>query len=199
MHQFISRWHKVAGIVVMTYAVLWAGTQCGFGWIKLGTTLAVVDGVVVYLLAKSWPLLQTCIRACSCFRKLVPGWATFDLRGEWTGTLQSEWRDEQGNRSGPKVVNLTVSQAWDKIVLTLKTDEITGTSTYAIPSYDANTEELRIGYFFSTSPKAAVAQKNPPQQYGCAVATIRIAKPNQMHIRYTNERSPGGDITLNKA
>src|SRR5215469_5363733 len=85
-----------------------------------------------------------------------------------------------------------------EVVFNFRTNKMRSRSASAVPFYDPTTRELRFRYFFETEPTAASNDANPLQQFGSALACVQLDKPDRMRIRYTNERSPGGDIALRR-
>jgi hypothetical protein len=122
-----------------------------------------------------------------------------DLSGEWEGEIHSLWKAAPDAPALlPIPVSVDLRQEWSEVVFSMKTDKMRSRSTGAVPHYDPITRELRFRYFYETEPTAAANEANPPQRLGSALATVKLDQPDQMNIRYTNERSPGGDINLRR-
>jgi hypothetical protein len=129
-----------------------------------------------------------------------PRWMQVDLNGKWVGTVSSQFN--AGRDGSGKAVDfpatLTIRQTWQEVVFSLETTEMRSRSSGCIPSYDPITRVLQFRYLFETEPFASAAATNPPQRFGRADARISLSEPDKLTITYTNERGPGGDITMRR-
>ena len=91
MHQLLSLKVKVWTVVGLAALISAFSSLAGLGPLSLGVVVAIVELLVLYLLAHSWPLVQTLPRS------LRPGWAKANLSGEWCGVIQSLWRASPGD------------------------------------------------------------------------------------------------------
>jgi hypothetical protein len=193
MHQLLSLKFKIWIIVAIAALAAAIARLADLGPLSMGAVVGIVEFVVVYLLTRSWPLMHI----LSWLPR--PGWAKANLSGEWTGTLQSQWRaNPQDTPLAPIPVMLDLRQGWNEVVFSLRTDKMRSRGSAATPTYDATTHEIQFRYFFETSPTVESTATNPPQKLGSAIARISLDRPGNMTITYTNERSAGGDIVLER-
>ncbi|MEA2919064.1 MAG: SMODS-associating beta-strand rich effector domain [Bradyrhizobium sp.] len=193
MHQLLSLKLKIWVIVVIAAFVATIARLADLGPLSMGVVVGIVEFVVVYLLTRSWPLLHL----LSWLPR--PGWAKTNLSGAWAGTLQSQWRASPGDAPlAPIPVTLDLRQGWNEVVFSLRTDKMRSRGSAATPTYDVTTHEIQFRYFFETSPTAESTETNPPQKLGSAIACVSLDRPDCMTITYTNERSAGGDIVLER-
>jgi hypothetical protein len=174
-------------------AVAGVANWAGFDRVGLSAVVGIVEFIVINGLFRSWRVLARL--------PIVPRptWMKTDLSGEWVGEIRSLWKPSPDAPALPPIpVSVELRQEWSEVVFSMKTDKMRSRSTGAVPHYDPITRELRFRYFYETEPTAAANDANPPQRLGSALATVVLSKPNQMNIRYTNERSPGGDIDLGR-
>jgi hypothetical protein len=193
MHHLLPLKVKIWVIVVLAALIAGAANWFGFDRLGLSAVVGMVECLVIYVLFRSWTFLT---RVSMIPR---PAWMRTDLSGEWIGEIQSQWKTvPDAATSDPIPTSLDLRQEWGEVVFSFKTDKMRARSTGAVPSYDPVTRELRFRYFYETEPTAASNDANPPQQLGSALACVQLDKPDRMRIRYTNERSPGGDIELRR-
>lgn len=194
MHQLLSLKVKVWTIVGLAALISAFASLADLGPLSLGVVVGIVEFVLLYVLAHSWPLIQ----ALPHF--LRPGWAKANLSGEWRGMIQSQWRASSDDSPMPPIpATLVLRQGWPEVVFSLETDKMRSRSSAALPAYDPTTHELNFRYFFETLPTAESSATNPPQKLGSAIARISLDQPDRMTITYTNERGVGGDIVLERA
>jgi hypothetical protein len=193
MHSLLPLKVKIWIIVVLAAVIAGAGSWFGFNRLGLSVIVGLVESFVIYVLLRSWGFFT---RIAFIPR---PAWMSVDLSGEWVGEMQSQWKAVPGAAPlDPIPASLDLHQGWNEVVFALKTDKMRSRSTAAVPIYDPIIRELRFRYFYETEPTAASNDVNPPQQLGSALASVQLDKPDQMRIRYTSERSPGGDIELRR-
>src|SRR6202035_2946207 len=193
MHHLLPLKVKIWIIVILTAVIAGAGNWLGLGPIGLSVIVGVVEFLVLYVLLRSWGFLTGV--------PLIPraAWIRTNLTGEWVGEIRSQWRQTPDSSPLPPIpARLDLRQGWSEVVFSLATDKMRSRSTGAVPIYDPMTGELRFRYFYETEPTAASNDTNPPQRLGAALASVRLGEPDRMTIRYTNERSPGGDIELRR-
>ncbi|MGC9953450.1 MAG: hypothetical protein ABSD21_04125 [Rhizomicrobium sp.] len=191
MHQLvplkIKLWLIVGlGVLVSAAAHKWAGQSI----YSLGSVVGFVELVVIVLMLRSWHWL----RRVAPYVPFLPAWMKVDLSGEWQGYIHSQWKKVPTDPPIP--VRLSLRQTWQDVVFIMDTDKMHSRSSPATPFYDHSANELQFRYFFETQPTAASNQENPPQQLGSAMARIDLRNPNNITIKYTNERGAGGDIVV---
>jgi hypothetical protein len=195
LHYLLSLKIKIGIVVVLSAVVIWVAQWLGLHHVGLSAVASIVEGIVIYLLLRSWALLARLPDFA-----LRPAWMRNNLTGDWIGEIRSQWRPSPGAPLLPPIpVTLKLQQGWSEVVFSLVTDKMRSRSFGAVPSYDPITGELRFRYFFETEPTAAANVDNPPQRLGSAIATVQTNQPDSISIRYANERSPGGDIEIRRA
>jgi hypothetical protein len=189
MHQLLPL--KVKIWIIIGLAAILSGVTSWLGLhpLAIGTIVGVVEFVLLFLLSHSWGWIARIPRLPR------PAWMALDLTGKWTGEIRSQW-ENGSNESISATVN--VRQSWQDVVFDVETARMRSRSFGAIPTYDPASRSLQFRYFFETTPTAASAVANPPQQLGSALAHIKLDDANHMTIRYTNERGLGGDIALSR-
>ena len=193
MHQLLSLKMKIWVIVALAALISAFARLADLGPLSMGVVVGIVNFVVIYLLARSWPVMHVLPRL------LRPGWAKANLSGEWRGTIRSQWRPSPVDPPlEPIPATLDLRQGWHEVVFSLQTDKMRSRSSAATPSYDPTTHELQFRYFFETSPTAESSPINPPQKLGSAIARVSLDHPDTLSITYTNERGAGGDIVLER-
>jgi SMODS-associating 2TM, beta-strand rich effector domain len=194
MHHLLPLKVKIGIIVVLAAATAGVASWLGSDRLGLAVIVGIVEFIVIHILLRSWGIV-------ACVPLIPrPAWMKIDLSGKWTGEIRSQWRPAQDAAElAPIPATLQLSQTWSEVVFSLSTDKMRSRSTGAVPSYDPITRELRFKYFLETEPTATANDTNPPQRLGSAMACVRLDAPDRMSIRYTNERSPGGDIELRRS
>jgi hypothetical protein len=193
MHYLLPLKVKIYIIVVLAAVIAGVGSWFGFDRLGLSAIIGFVEFSVIHVLFRSWAFLTRI--------PLIPrpAWMSTDLSGEWVGEMYSQWTAGPGApKLDPIPTSLTLHQGWSEVVFAFSTDKMRSRSTWAAPTYDPITRELRFRYFYETEPTTASNDANPPQQLGSASASVQLNDPDHMRIRYTNERSPGGDIELRR-
>jgi hypothetical protein len=193
MHHLLPLKFKIGVIVVLAALTAGLASWLGSERLALSVTVGVVELIVIQILLRSWSLLARL--------PLVPrpAWMKTDLSGKWTGEIRSQWRAApDAPELAPIPTILDLRQTWSEVVFSMSTEKMRSRSTGAVPSYDPITRELRFRYFYETEPTAAANDTNPPQRLGSGLACVKLDMPDRMTIRYTNERSPGGDIELRR-
>jgi hypothetical protein len=193
MHHLLPLKVKIGIIVILAGGVAGVVNWVGFNRVTLSAVVGIVELIVIYGLLRSWHVLA------KMPGMLRPGWLRIDLTGQWDGEIHSLWKPTQDSPLlDPILVSVELRQEWAEVVFRMKTEKMRSRSIGAVPHYDPITRELRFRYFYETEPTAAANELNPPQRLGSALAVVQLDCPDQMNIRYTNERSPGGDIELRR-
>jgi hypothetical protein len=185
MHQLLPLKIKIWIIVGLAAILSGVTSWLGLHPFAIGTIVGIVEFVLLLLLSHSWKWISLMRRG--------PAWMSIDLTDKWIGEIRSQ-RENSSNENISATVN--VRQSWQEVVFEVETERMRSRSFGAVPTYDSATRSLQFRYFFETTPSAASAIENPPQQLGCALAHVKLDEPNRMTIRYTNERGLGGDIAL---
>ena len=189
MHQLIPLKLKLYFVIGLAAIIGHVATAFGFGQLTIGMVISVVEIIVIFLATKTWGWIS--------WVPGLPPWTKVNLNGAWEGAIESEWRLPATDKPiQPLPVTAQVHQNWQHVLINLQTDGMQSDSQPAVPSFDPITKRLVLRYFFKTEPRAKVLVRNPPQRLGCACAIVESEMPDKMTIAYTNERGPGGDITL---
>lgn len=186
MHKLIPLKTRIGLIVLL---VLCIGSIPYMPSLSIGTLVSFVYLAVIALAVCSWrPLAKHCP---------WPPWLV-DLNGEWTGQLISQWKAKHDDPPLPPIpATLRIRQNWFTISVMLTTDKITSRSRGPAASYNKETGELTLEYFYSTDPKAQFSQENPPQS-GCSRLTLDTTRPNDLVMHYSNDRGSRGDGTFER-
>jgi SMODS-associating 2TM, beta-strand rich effector domain len=193
MHQLLSLKVKIWIVVGLAAMLASVTSWLGLHPLAIGTLVGILETVILLLLFHSW---ESIARVSYVPR---PAWMSVDLTGKWTGEIRSQWEDEKGaSPAKPIPVVVDVRQTWQEVVFSMETDRMRSRSIGTIPTFDAVARTLNFRYFFETEPTALSTATNPPQRLGAAVARFRLGEPNHLSIIYTNERGPGGDISLTR-
>lgn len=194
MHQLLSLKTKLWLVLILSTGIGAIASTYLAHPLAIGALVGITETVLVILLSHSWSVTTRLLPWP------FPRWMRINLTGQWTGTIRSGWRSEEGTPIDPIRVTFNVRQSWLKTTFTAVTDKMqTSESFSAVPTIDSHTGTLEIRYFFRTQPTIATARENPAQSLGAAVASIDTSNPNRMLITYTNERGPGGDIDLRRS
>jgi hypothetical protein len=193
MHQLLSLRTKIWIVVGIAALVAGLARWTGLGALSMGAVVGVVEFVLLHVLMRSWEPLHRLSWLP------LPAWAHVDLTGQWQGTIQSQWKKHPEDAAlAPIPATLDLRQGWQEIVFSLKTGKMRSRSSAAHPTFDPTMNEIQFRYFYETMPTAEANDANPPQRLGSALARVALDQPDRMTITYTNERSTGGDIILER-
>ena len=194
MHQLVPLKIKIGLIVVCAAVITGLASWAGLQPLSLAIVVGIIEAAAAWALINSWDWMA---RVPFVPR---PHWMRVDLNGKWTGTVYSQFRAAEDSAAKPVEVpaTLTIRQTWQEVVFGLETAQVRSRSSGCIPSYDPITRELHFRYLFETEPFASATERNPPQRFGRAEARISLSEADKLSITYTNERGPGGDITLRR-
>ena len=187
MHKLLPLKTRIALIVLLVLGIISIPYMPS---LSIGVLVLVVYMAVIALAMFTWrPMAKHC---------RWPPWLV-DLNGEWTGQLVSQWKAKRDDPPMPPIrAKLRIRQNWFIISVVLTTDKITSRSRGPAASYNNETGELTIEYFYSTDPKAEFSQENPPQS-GCSRLVLDTTKPNELAMHYSNDRGSRGDGTFERA
>lgn len=141
-------WIILAGIsvVVITISVYYRGfPKKTLDYFQLISTVVTIN-TIAYAIFSKWiwrfPLLQ--------------GWLVPfpNLNGTWIGTIQTNWKDDKGNKTKPIPVILTIRQQFDQISCVMRTKEMESHS-YLEGFSIVKEEQIRyLGYSYTSKPKS---------------------------------------------
>jgi hypothetical protein len=190
MHKLIPLKLKIAVVLALGSIIALIASLITDSPLSILLIAGIIEIILLLLGAYSWRLL-------CCKLSMRPAWM-IDLSGTWEGNINSRWKKNPDDPPLPPIpTKVEIRQDWLNISIRLITDKISSKSSGELPEFDKKTRQLSIKYFYDTDPKAEFSAENPPQR-GCAYLTLCVDKPDEMTIRYTNDRGLGGDITLQR-
>jgi len=128
---------------------------------------------------------------------LLQGWLVPfpDLQGTWEGTLQTTWKDADGNTPAPIPLLLVIRQSFDSINCVMHTKESSSVSNAALLSEDIGSGLHCLSYNYTNKPDAAIRGRSAVHD-GAALLTV-IKKPVKMlKGEYWTNRKTTGSIKL---
>jgi len=110
----------------------------------------------------------------------------YNISGKWTGKLYYEW-----NRKKVKDVNVLIKQSYSNTIVTVHTDEMTGTSAASFWDFDNG----KLLYFYNTGPRREYKDANPVQDAAAKITIISDDK-NKLRIEYWTDRQTIGYMDI---
>lgn len=129
--------------------------------------------------------------------KYFQGWLVPfpDLTGTWLGTIQSEWRTEDGSRLDPIPAVLTINQTFSHISCVLRTSEMESHSYVEGFYIDKDRQIRKLCYSYTSTPKITLRERSTPHD-GTALFSI-IGKPvERLEGEYWTQRQTIGSINM---
>jgi len=129
--------------------------------------------------------------------KLLQGWLVPfpDLNGTWHGTIQTNWKDANGNIPGPIPTILTIKQTFSRISCVMRTGEMESHSYAEGFHLDPEKQIKRLCYSYTSRPNINLRHRSTPHD-GTILFNI-IEKPDrQLHGEYWTQRPTTGTVTL---
>lgn len=151
-----------------------------------------IEIVIVGLLSWRWRWLW----------KKVPQlnhWIFPDLNGAWEGTLISTWVDPAAPSAAPtsKKAKVEIRQGLFDVHIKLTTDEASSFSTGVFLTAFPPAGRYRVGYSYTTEPKAQVRRRNSKHD-GTAHLDWDENQPAVLTGRYFTDRETSGDLKLRR-
>ncbi len=118
-----------------------------------------------------------------------------NIQGTWSGTLQTTWKDADGNTPGPIPITFAVRQTLDSVSCRLYTQESGSYSTSAQIEEDDASGIFRLHFSYLNTPKSSVQHRSEIHA-GAADLQI-IEKPSKrLAGNYWTSRKSTGDMEL---
>jgi hypothetical protein len=187
----------VVGLAVVLTFALQAGTELLTGnqpsplklislvTFLIATVLVVVANFVWRRVWRWFPILA---------RSIFP-----DLNGRWDGTLETTWKDADGNSPGPINATIWVKQTLFSIHIRQQTNEsVSNSSRESLGSFPSADRYL-VWYSYSNQPKNSVSFRSGPHD-GVGVLEINLeSDPNRLTGQYYTSRRTSGDLAFTRA
>ena len=179
----------VAAVVVVVFAagILATDGEVQAGWLRF-YTIAVIMAILVLV---AWDRFLWHTRIPQRF-KAVPR----DLRGTWSGTLESFWEDDEtGEPPLPKQVYLVVRQTAFEVSVVLLTDESRSVSTLVKVCDDGTSATL--DYMYLNHPDSRFEDRSR-MHHGSASIEL-IGRPvTRLKGRYWTSRDSKGELSFER-
>ena len=120
-----------------------------------------------------------------------------DLDGTWQGTIQTTWKDAEGNAPGPIPVILTVKQSFGRVSCVMRTAEMSSWSYLADFWLDTDEQIRKLGYSYTSSPGLKVQDRSSAHD-GTMVMEIIGDPVTKLKGIYWTTRKTTGDVVLTK-
>jgi len=131
--------------------------------------------------------------------KVFKGWlvAFPDLDGTWQGSIQTTWKDSDGNTPGPIPVILTIKQSFGRVSCVMRTAEMSSWSYLADFWLDTDEQIRKLGYSYTSSPGLLVQDRSAAHD-GTMVMEIIGDPVTKLKGIYWTTRETTGDVVLSK-
>ena len=120
-----------------------------------------------------------------------------DLDGTWQGSIQTTWKDADGNTPGPIPVILTIKQTFGRVSCVMRTAEMTSHCYFADFWLDTDEQVRKLGYSYTSSPRVLIQERSVPHD-GCIVLEIVGDPVSKLKGVYWTTRKTTGEVTLTK-
>lgn len=120
-----------------------------------------------------------------------------DLDGTWQGTIQTTWKDAEGNAIGVIPVILTIKQSFGRVSCVMRTAEMSSWSYLADFWLDTDEQIRKLGYSYASSPGLSVQDRSAAHE-GTMVLEIIGDPVTKLKGIYWTTRKSTGDIILTK-
>lgn len=120
-----------------------------------------------------------------------------DLDGTWQGTIQTTWKDTEGNTPGPIPVILTIKQTFGRVSCVMRTAEMSSWSYLADFWLDTDEQIRKLGYSYTSSPGLRVQDRSAAHD-GTMVLEIIGDPVSKLKGIYWTTRKTTGDVLLTK-
>jgi len=131
--------------------------------------------------------------------RIFKGWLVPfpDLDGTWEGSIQTTWKDEEGNIPGPIPVILTIKQSFGRVSCVMRTSEMSSWSYLADFWLDTDEQIRKLGYSYTSSPGLQVQDRSAAHD-GTLVLEIIGDPVTKLKGIYWTTRKTTGDVVLTK-
>lgn len=183
-------WVQLGGFLIVWIAILYlSGVEFRINWEALKK---VPEAIAVY------SLLHVAFTTWAWRLRMFQGWLVPypDLQGTWEGTLESTWVDPTTSLRKPAIpIVLVIKQLFSSISCTMHSQESTSFSNAAQLSSDDESGVLRLGYNYTSRPRATVRDRSEIHD-GAAILRIIRGTPVAMEGEYWTSRRTTGDMRL---
>ena len=131
--------------------------------------------------------------------RIFKGWLVPfpDLDGTWQGTIQTTWKDAEGNIPGPIPVILTIKQSFGRVSCVMRTAEMSSWSYLADFWLDTDEQIRKLGYSYTSSPGLKVQERSVAHD-GTMVLEIIGDPVTKLKGLYWTTRKSTGEVVLTK-
>ena len=129
--------------------------------------------------------------------KALQGWLIPfpDLNGTWEVSIQTDWKDEDGNTPGPIPVILSVKQSFARLSCVMRTAEMESHSYTEGFCIDKEAQVRRLCYSYTSRPKAALRDRSTPHD-GTILFNIIGTPVQKLDGEYWTQRNTTGSVAL---
>ena len=149
--------------------------------VTIDTTLA----LIFLLWAWKWPMFRW------------GGWLVPypNLNGTWTGYIYSDWKNENGDKTPPIPVMMTIKQSFLKLSCVMRTGEMRSDSSCSTFKIDGSEQIKKLIYVYNSQPRPSVRGRSECHE-GAMVFEI-VEKPEiKLKGQYWTARKTTGEIIL---
>ena len=129
--------------------------------------------------------------------KLLQDWLVPypDLNGTWQGTIQTHWKDADGNTPGPISAVVTIRQTFGQVSCVMRTAEMESHSYAEGFCIDQERQVRQLCYSYTSKPKVSLRNRSTPHD-GTILFNI-IGKPvHKLEGEYWTQRKTTGTVAL---
>jgi len=129
--------------------------------------------------------------------KHLQGWLVPfpDLNGTWQGSIQTNWKDANGNAPAPIPVALTVKQTFGRVSCVMRTAEMESHSYAEGFCIERERQIRQLCYSYTSRPKASLRERSTPHD-GTVRFNIIGKAVNKLEGEYWTQRQTTGIVTL---
>ena len=118
-----------------------------------------------------------------------------DLAGTWQGSLQTDWKDENGNVPGPIPVILTIHQSFLHISCVMRTAEMESHSYAEGFVIDRERQIRQLCYSYTSKPRSSLRDRSTPHD-GTILFRLSGEPVNKLVGEYWTQRKTTGTVTM---
>ena len=129
--------------------------------------------------------------------KLLQGWLVPfpDLNGTWHGTIQTNWRDSDGETPGPIPTILTIRQSFGRLSCVMRTREMESHSYLEGFCIIKDAQVRRLCYSYTSRPSVSLRDRSTPHD-GTILLNIVGTPVRKLEGEYWTQRHTTGTVTL---
>ena len=117
-----------------------------------------------------------------------------DLDGTWQGSIQTTWKDPNGNVPGPIPVILTIKQSFGRVSCVMRTAEMSSWSFLADFWLDTDEQIRKLGYSYTSSPELKVQDRSAAHDGTMVLEIIGDPATKLKGIYWTTRKTTGGVV-----